>query len=248
MRRTLALAAIAALGLPLALAGTAQAANHEYVALNDKGLHQALVKKMLGPPWFGKVDKSNVKVDAKGAKPTECITGDGKTVSGTKSAQVAVSFMTFVQSKADHYLDMTENLYQYKSENAAISAWQDFVNKLQGCAGTWTHTYYGNSNKPLGTTKTKITVNFGVTQYKTQQVIVSEDVLLTEGAGSTFSLTDSDQISVWTLNGNAIIETETNKYVPKYKNWVFSYPQMATIEAVNLLAEQRYHLAAYKTL
>lgn len=32
------------------------------------------------------------------------------------------------------------------------------------------------------------------------------------------------------------------------KNWVFSKPQIATVETLALLAPQRYHLTAYKAV
>ena len=48
--------------------------------------------------------------------------------------------------------------------------------------------------------------------------------------------------------GAAIIEVEANKFVPKQKNWVFSEPQIATIETMALVAIQRYHLYALKAV
>jgi hypothetical protein len=44
------------------------------------------------------------------------------------------------------------------------------------------------------------------------------------------------------------VEISAYKDVPKQKNWVFSEPQIATVETLALLATQRYHLMAYKAL
>ena len=44
------------------------------------------------------------------------------------------------------------------------------------------------------------------------------------------------------------MEISAYKDVPKQKNWVFSEPQVATVETLALLAIQRYHLSALKSL
>ena len=58
----------------------------------------------------------------------------------------------------------------------------------------------------------------------------------------------SDEISIWMYDGMAIIEVEANKFVPKQKNWVFSAPQIATVETLALVAIQRYHHYALKAV
>ena len=86
MRRIFALGAVAAIAVPLAMAGTAHAANHEYVTLNEKGIKTSLVKKMLAPPWYGKVADSKVTISTSaGQKPTECDNSDN-VITSTKSS------------------------------------------------------------------------------------------------------------------------------------------------------------------
>ena len=58
----------------------------------------------------------------------------------------------------------------------------------------------------------------------------------------------ADQLRIFTYTGAAIVEISAYKDVPKQKNWVFSKPQVATVETLALLAIQRYHLSALKSL
>ena len=41
---------------------------------------------------------------------------------------------------------------------------------------------------------------------------------------------------------------EANKFVPKLENWVFSEPQIATVETLAPVALQRYPLATLKAI
>ena len=70
MRRTAAL--IAAALLPFALIGQAQAADLEYVQLNEKGLKQILLKESWIPKWLGTTDLYEAKVSLKGMIQLSC--------------------------------------------------------------------------------------------------------------------------------------------------------------------------------
>lgn len=251
MRRAIALATAAVIGIagPVALTSSASAATHEYVTLNAKGLNTALVKKMLAPRWFGQVADSKVTVDeSKGSKPIEC-DNINNVITTTKSSSFATSFIDYKQSKPQTFLDTTENLWQYKDVSSAQYAWKVFNDSVQACAGTWDYTFTTDDGKTINT-KTVITVSEGVAQYNgVKQIIVNQDVQYDgDYPGDKAARTSADQLSIWSWDGMALIEFESNKYVPKYKKWTFSDPQVATIEALQLLAAQRYHLAAYKTI
>ena len=246
MRRVIAI--LAALTLPLAFAAHASAADKVYVQLNEEGIKQALVKKAYGPPWLGKVVNPIVKVEMTGVKPMECTT-KGTVIKGMKSSSYGYSFMEFAQSKAGHYMDFQQWLYQYPNGEDAFAAWTDLLDKAKGCAGTHTHTVYDEQNQELVTFQVKITVFEGLPQYGYNSLVINEDVLVTSELASGAKYKDaSDEISIWRFDGNAITESELNKFVPKYKKWVFSEAQIATIETLSFLAMQRYHLAAYKSV
>lgn len=246
MRRALALATVALIGLAIPMT-TASAATHEYVTLNDKGLNTALVKKMLAPPWLGKVRDSKVTVQGStGQKPVECDNSDN-IITGKKSSSFATSWIDF-DVKEENWLDMRQNLFQYKDVASANAAWKVLQDSINSCAGTWDYTFKGDDGKEIKT-KTVITVLPGVSQYGVRQLIVNADVQYDgDYPGDKAARESADEISIWSLDGMAIIEVEVNKYVPKYKKWTFSEPQIATVETMQLVATQRYHLTAYKTV
>ncbi|MFM9134717.1 MAG: hypothetical protein ACKOT0_04670 [bacterium] len=246
MRR--AIAALAALTLPLALATQAQAAEKEYVTLNSKGITQALIKKAWGPPWLGKVINPVVEAKETGMKPEECFTRD-KTIKGFKSSAYGYSYMEFEQSKEGHYIDFQEHLYQYPDGEQAFDAWTDLVAKAKSCAGTHKHYIRDANGNIVGETKVIITVKEGPVQYGMTSFIINEDVQIIEEMPDGAVYQDSaDEISIWSQNGLAIIETELNKFVPKYKKFTFSDAQVSTAITMSLLATQRYHLTALKTV
>ena len=246
MRR--AIAVLAAFALPLALATQASAAEKEYVTLNTEGIKQALVKKSWGPPWLGKVLNPEVIVKDTGVKPEECFTRD-KTIKGFKSSSYGYSFMEFQQSKEGHYIDFQEHLYQYPDGEQAFDAWTDLVAKAKSCEGSHKHYIRDANGNVVGETKVVITVREGPVQYGMTSFIINEDVQIIEEMPDGAVYQDSaDEISIWSQNGFAIIETELNKFVPKYKKFTFSDAQISTAITMSLLATQRYHLTALKTV
>jgi hypothetical protein len=247
MRRLLAAASAAAFAT-LAISVPASAAETEYVALNDKGMKQVLLKKSWAPGWLGTLDIYEAKADTKGAKPTECFT-KGTAVQGQKSSSFSYMMMDFAQNKADHFLDVAQFVYQYKDVQTAEFAWQDLINKAGSCAGTFTHTIKDASGKKIGTADVTIEVIVRKGMYGQQQLIINEDVQYEEPTpGAKPSRESGDELSIWMYDGMAIVEVEANKFVPKQKNWVFSPPQIATIETLALVAIQRYHLYAVKAV
>ncbi|MGA0946279.1 MAG: hypothetical protein ACO3UW_10990, partial [Candidatus Nanopelagicales bacterium] len=84
MRRLIALAASAAIA-SLAISVPASAAELEYVALNEKGMKQILIKKSWHPRWLGTLDKYEAAVNMKGARPEECAT-KGNVIKAEKSS------------------------------------------------------------------------------------------------------------------------------------------------------------------
>ena len=247
MRRFLAAASVAAFA-SLALSVPAHAADLEYVALNEQGMKQILIKKSWGPGWFGPVGEYGAEVTMKGAKPEECTT-KGTTIKGEKSSAASVMGMNFIQSKEGHYLDIAQAVYQYKDVQTAEFAWQQLVNAAGSCAGTHSHDILDAEGKKIGTTTVKISVLTKPGMYGQEQLIINEDVQYVEPSpGAQPSRQSSDEISIWMYDGMAIVEVEANKFVPKQKNWVFSEPQIATVETLALVAIQRYHLYALKAV
>jgi len=247
MRRFLAAASVAAFA-SLALSVPAQAADLEYVALNEKGMKQILIKKSWAPGWLGKLDSYVAEVSTKGAKPEECKT-KGETITGEKSSSFSYMSMDFAQNKEGHTLDAAQYVYQYKDVQTAEFAWQQLVSKAGSCAGTHTHEIKDTSGKKIGEKTVEIEVITRQGMYGQQQLIINEDVQYVEPTpGAVPSRESSDEISIWMYDGLAIIEVEANKFVPKQKNWVFSPPQIATIETLALVAIQRYHLYALKAV
>jgi len=239
-----------ALTLPLMVApvSPATAAELEYVQLNEKGLKQILLKKSWGPGWLGRVDLYEAKVSAKGAKPTECYT-KGTPIKGEKSSSHASMFMDLAQGKEGHLFDIAEFVYQYDSVQTAQFAWQQLLNKAGACAGTHKHEIKDESGKKIGEATVEIEVFTEPGMYGQQQLIINEDVQYVEPTpGAVPTRASADEISIWMYDGAAIIEVEANKFVPKQKNWVFSEPQIATIETLALVAIQRYHLTALKAV
>ena len=246
MRRLVAIAAAAL--LPLAFISQAQAADLEYVQLNEKGLKQILLKKSWAPGWFGKVDTYTADVSLKGAKPIECATTDS-IITGNKSSTFASMLMDFHQSKADHLLDVRQNVYQYKDVASAQKGWQVLRDAAGACAGTRTHNIKDASGKVIGKATSVVEVIVRPGMYGQEQLIINEDVQLVEPLpGGIATIESADEISIWMYDGAALIEIESNKYVPKQKGWVFSAPQIATIETLALVAIQRYHLYALKAV
>ncbi len=247
MRRIIVLAACAAIA-SLSISVPAQAADKEYVALNEKGMKQVLIKKSWHPRWFGTLDDYATEVSMKGARPEECYT-KGTRIKGQKSSAFSAMAMDFAQNKEDHFLDVAQFVYQYKDVQTAEFAWQQLLNAADSCAGTHTHDIKDSSGTKIGTATVEITVFVEPGMYGQQQLIINEDVKYVEPTpGAKPSRESSDEISIWMYDGAAIIEVEANKFVPKQKNWVFSEPQIATIETLALLAIQRYHLTALKAL
>ena len=148
MRRLLAAASAAAFAT-LAISAPAQAADLEYVALNEKGMKQILIKKSWAPGWLGTLDAYEAEVSSKGAKPTECYT-KGSPVQGEKSSSYSAMTMDFAQNKEGHVLDMAQFVYQYKDVQTAEFAWQQLLNKAGSCAGTHTHEIKDDSGKTVG--------------------------------------------------------------------------------------------------
>ena len=246
--RTLLAAASAAALATLAISVPAQAAEKEYVALNEQGMKQVLIKKSWHPRWLGTIDGYETTVNMKGARPVECYT-KGKPVKGERSSAFSGMAMEFKQNKADHFLDVAQFVYQYKDVQTAEFAWQGLLDAAGSCAGTHTHEIKDSSGTKIGTATVEITVFTEPGMYGQQQLIINEDVKYVEPTpGAQPTRESSDEISIWMYNGAAIIEVEANKFVPKQKNWVFSEPQIATIETLALLAIQRYHLTALKAL
>lgn len=246
MRRIAALAAIAL--LPLALAGQAQAANKEYVQLNEKGLKQILLKKSWAPGWLGKLNSYEAAVSLKGDKPIECATTDVM-ITGNKSANLAQMLMDFDQGGDGHLLDIHQNVYQYADVASAQAGWKVLMDAAGACAGTHVHDIKDASGKVIGKGTSVVTVTVKPGMYGQQQLIINEDVQLVEPLpGGIDTANSADEVSVWMYDGAAIVEIESNKYVPKFKGWVFSAPQAATIETLALVAIQRYHLYALKAI
>ncbi|MFM7211730.1 MAG: hypothetical protein ACKOFP_05580 [Actinomycetota bacterium] len=246
MRRTAAL--IAAALLPFALVGQAQAADLEYVALNDKGLKQILLKESWIPKWLGSTDLYEAKVSVKGMTPTECYT-KGTPIKGSKSTNGSMMASDVKQSKEGHIFDVAQFVYQYADVQTAEFAWQKLMNAAGACAGTHKHDIKDESGKKIGEATVTIEVIVRSGMYGQQQLIINEDVQYVEPEpGAKPSRESADEISIWMYDGAAIIEVEANKFVPKQKNWVFSEPQIATIETMALVAIQRYHLYALKAV
>ncbi len=245
------LLALAAVALPASLliaAPAAQAADLEYVTLNSKGLKQTLIKKAWGPLWLGKVGEYAYDVPDKGAKPVECYS-KGKPVKGQKSDTSAAMATVFEQNKADHYLDIAQFVYQYESVQTAEFAWQDLMNKASGCAGSYVHAIKDKDGVKIGEATVVIEVSFRSGMYGQQQMVITEDVRYDKPwPGGVDTQASADEISIWSYDGMTIMEVEANKFVPKQKNFVFSDPQIRTIEALSLVTIQRYHLSALKAL
>lgn len=247
MRRLIALAASAAIA-SLAISVPASAAELEYVALNEKGMKQVLIKKSWHPRWLGTLDEYVADVNMKGAKPTECKT-KGKVITGAKSSAVSAMGMNFKQNKEGHFLAVAQAVYQYKDVQTAEFAWQQLVNAASSCAGTHTHDIKDDDGTKIGTGTVKISVFTEPGMYNQEQLIINEDVQITEPLPGGIATRDSaDSLSIWMYDGMAIVEVQADKFVPKQKNWVFSEPQIATVETLALLAIQRYHLTALKAL
>ena len=247
MRRLLAAASAAAFAT-LAFSVPAQAADLEYVALNEKGMKQILIKKSWAPRWLGTLEAYQAEWSAKGLRPTECFT-KGSPVRGEKSSTFAGMTMEFAQKKEGHFLDIAQFVYQYEDVQTAEFAWQQLLNKAGECAGTHTHEIKDDSGKKIGEATVEIEVFVEQGMYGQQQLIINEDVQYVEPTpGAVPSRESADEISIWMYDGMAIVEVEANKFVPKQKNWVFSPPQIATIETLALVAIQRYHLAALRAV
>ena len=246
MRRLAAI--VGAALLPLALIGQAHAADTEYVQLNEKGLKQVLLKKGWAPGWLGGLDTYTADVSLKGAKPIECATTD-MMITGNKSSSFSAMLMDFKQNKEGHLLDVQQNVFQYKDVSSAQAGWQVLMDAAGACAGTKTHNIKDSSGNVIGKATSVVEVIVRPGMYGQQQLIINEDVQLVEPLpGGTATIESADEISIWMYDGAAIVEVEANKYVPKQKNWVFSAPQVATIETLALVAIQRYHLYAVKAV
>ena len=247
MRRLIACAAAAAFAT-LAISVPAQAAELEYVALNEKGMKQILLKKSWAPGWLGGKLATYEAAVSGGAKPTECYT-KGTTIKGEKSSSSSGMYMDFAQNKEGHVLDIAQFVYQYKDVQTAEFAWQQLLNAAGSCAGTHTHDIKDDTGKKIGEATVNIEVITRQGMYGQQQLIINEDVQYVEPTpGAVPTRESADEISIWMYDGMAIIEVEANKFVPKQKNWVFSPPQIATIETLALVAIQRYHLYALKAV
>ena len=246
MRRLAALAAAAL--LPLALVGQAQAAELEYVALNEQGLKQILLKESWIPRWLGTPDLYTTKVSLKGMTPTECYT-KGTPIKGSKSTNGSTMTSDVKQTKEGHTFDVAQSVYQYKDVQTAEFAWQKLVDAAGACVGTHTHDIKDGTGTKIGEATVNIEVIIKPGMYGQQQLIINEDVQYVEPEpGSIPSRESADEISIWMYDGMAIVEVEANKFVPKQKSWVFSEPQIATIETMALVAIQRYHLYALKAV
>jgi hypothetical protein len=248
MRRLFATAAVAAFA-SLALSVPAQAADLEYVTLNEKGMKQILLKKSWAPGWLGgTLADYKASVSAKGAKPTECYT-KGTTIRGEKSSSFSTMYMDFKQNKEGHVLDIAQAVYQYADVQTAEFAWQQLLNAAGSCAGTHTHDIKDGTGKKIGEATVEIEVLTRQGMYGQQQLVINQDVQYVEPTpGAVPTRESADEISIWMYDGLAIIEVEANKFVPKQKGWVFSTPQIATIETLALVAIQRYHLYALKAV
>lgn len=246
MRRLLAAASAAAFAT-LAFSVPAQAAELEYVTLNEQGLKQVLIKKSWGPKWFGAVERYEAKSYAQGAKPELCDVNT-KTIKGTKSAQHSYMQMDFAQSKADHLLSVMQYVFQYADVNAGEAAWNQLVAASNSCVGTRVTDIVVDGTK-VGTATVKTTVIVRPSMYNQDQLIVNVDIQLDKPLpGGTATIESADLINIFTYTGAAISEVAAYKYVPKQKNWVFSEPQVATVETLALLGIQRYHLTALKAV
>lgn len=246
MRRLLAAAAAAAIA-SLAISVPAQATELVYVALNEKGLKQVLIKKSWGPAWFGPVDEYETQVSMTGLKPELCDV-NGKVIKGEKSSSHSGMFMSFTQSKQDHLLLLQQYVFQYKDVQTAEFAWQQLLNASTSCPGTITEDVVQDGKK-VGTATVKTSVFVEPSMYGQDQLIINTDVQLDKPLpGGTGSRESADQLQIFTYTGAAIVEISAYKDVPKQKNWVFSEPQVATVETLALLAIQRYHLTALKSL
>ena len=246
MRRIAAITAAAL--LPLALIGQAQAADLQYVTLNEKGLKQILLKESWIPKWLGTTDLYEAKVSLKGMTPTECYT-KGTPVKGSKSSSGSMMSADVKQSKEGHVFDVAQVVYQYKDVQTAEFAWQKLVDAAGACVGTHKHEIKDQTGKKIGEATVRIEVFIRPGMYGQEQLVINEDVQYVEPTpGAVPTRESADEISIWMYTGAAIIEVEANKFVPKQKNWVFSEPQVATIETMALVAIQRYHLYALKAV
>lgn len=223
------------------------AADLEYVTLNEQGLKQVLLKKSWGPAWFGPVSDYAASASMTGARPDICFINN-KAVKGEKSSSHAQMGMDFTQSKEGHLLILEQNVYQYDDVQAAELAWQRLVTTSSVCSGTRTETIVQNGKK-VGTATFKTKVFVKPSMYGQDQLVINVDIQVDEPLpGGVGTRESADQISIFTYAGAAIVEMDVYKDVPKKKNWVFSPPQIATVETLALLAIQRYHLRAYKAV
>jgi hypothetical protein len=246
MRRFLAAASAAAFAT-LAISVPAAAAETEYVALNEQGMKQVLLKKSWAPGWLGALESYNAKTSTSGAKPGLC-NSQGKIIKGTKSAQHSQMEMVFTQTKKDHFLNAQQFVYQYADVNAGEAAWQQLVEASNSCIGTQTIDIMENGKK-VGTATVRNSVFIKPSMYNQDQVIINIDVQLNKPLpGGTATLDSADVINIFTYTGAAISQVAVYKYVPKQKNFVFSEPQVTTVETLALLGIQRYHLYAVKAL
>lgn len=242
------LTAVIALCASLAVTwAPAHAAELEYVTLNEQGLKRVLLKESWGPAWFGPVDGYAASSSMTGARPAICSINN-KTVKGEKSSSHAQMGMDFTQSKEGHLLILKQNVYQYADVQAAELAWQRLVSASGACAGTRTESIVQNGKK-VGTATLKTKVLVKPSMYGQDQLVINVDVQVDEPLpGGVGTRESADEISIFTYAGAAIVEIDVYKDVPKKKNWVFSPPQIATVETLALLAIQRYHLTAYKAI
>lgn len=245
--RRLVTAASAALMLPLLSLAPAHAADLEYVALNEKGMKQILLKKSWMPAWFGPVELYDASSQSKGETPTDCRSRKDP-VTGPKSKQSSLMIAAFEQNKADHSLSVNQSVFQYADVSSAERAWQQWQGILSGCAGTFTHVIRDDDGRKIANTTVTITVTTATGMYGQQQVLVNQDVLLTPIDSKNPSVASADVLSVWMYDGMAIVNVSAFKLVPKQKGWVFSPPQISTVETLALVAIQRYHLAALRAL
>ena len=219
----------------------------EYVTLNEQGLRQVLLKQSWGPAWFGPVADYAASASMTGARPDLCSVNN-KAVKGEKSSSHARMGMDFKQSKEGHLLILAQNVYQYADVQSAEFAWQRLVSASSACAGTRTETIVQNGKK-VGTATLKTKVFVEPSMYGQDQLVINVDVQVDKPLpGGMGTRESADEISIFTYTGAAIVEIDVYKDVPKKKNWVFSAPQVATVETLALLAIQRYHLTAYKAL
>lgn len=232
-----------------ATAAPTDSARNTYVTLNEKGLTRALIPESWGPRWFGPIEKYTRSVSTNvGVIPTDCFT-TGKQVQGTKSSSFAEMGVIYEQSKDSHSLSYVQLMFQYPDKRSAQRAWNDFTKKVSACPGTYSYPIRDSAGKKIGEATSVITVEMVEGLYGHQQMIVNEDVRLVKPLPHGAKAVNSgDEISIWSFDGLVMMEIESNKYVPREKNWVFSPSQVATLEALALTAIQRYHRTAVRAL